>query len=225
MQRRNTLVFLKKVNRAQRDILRTDQLLTCLYEMTDSRQSLLNRMPNAQRYQNLSMEEPLWFITFGTVISAFLPALLIVWSYHYMRFESVEYIQIPSIIGISVVIALLCGIIRLCAAWFTRLDAKGTSSLKKFISAAEYTKSLAQNAVCRALDVMELPEEYRKSDALSGIYRYLIHSKDSTLETALTSYEYQAPPVPKPIRPAPAPIYFCLRRARKNADRLIRMSC
>lgn len=224
MQNRDTLIFLKKVTRAQRDIQRTDRLLTCLYKMADSNRALTKQVPNAERYQNIHTKEPLWFIAFGTVISAFLPALLVVWSYYYMRFESVEYAQIPGMIGIAIVIAFVCGLIRLFIALFRSLDTKA-GSFKKFISAAEYTKSLAQNAVCRALDTMKIPEHCKNPDILSAIYQYLIHHKNSSLEDALTMYEPQVPSEAKAIRPAPAVIYFHLRRARRNANKLIRMSC
>ncbi|GEM_PF-5412618 len=224
MQNKDTLVLLKKVTHAQRDIQRTDRLLTCLYKMADSKQALTKQIPNAERYQNIRTEEPLWFIAFGTVISAFLPALLVVWSYYYMRFGSVEYIQIPGMIGTAVIIAFLCGFIRLFIALFRSLDTKAVP-LKKFISAAEYTKSLTQNAVCRALDTTEIPEHCREPDILSAIYGYLSHHKNSTLENALASYKLQDPPEVKPIKPAPAVIYFYLRRTRRNADRLIKLSC
>lgn len=223
MQDRNTLVLLKKVTRAQRDIRRTDRLLTCLYKMADNNRVLAKQVPNAERYRNIHTKEPLWFIALGTVISAFLPALLVVWSYYYMRFESVEYAQIPGMIGIAIVIAFVCGFIRLFAALFRSLDEKA-GSFKKFISAAEYTKSLAQNAVCRALDTMEIPEHCKEPDILSAIYQYLIRHKNSPLEDALIMYEPQLPSEEKAIRPAPAVIYFHLHRARKNANKLIRLS-
>ena len=183
MQDRNTLVLLKKVTRAQRDIRRTDRLLTCLYKMADNNRVLAKQVPNAERYRNIHTKEPLWFIAFGTVISAFLPALLVVWSYYYMRFESVEYAQIPGMIGIAIVIAFVCGFIRLFAALFRSLDEKA-GSFKKFISAAEYTKSLAQNAVCRALDTMEIPEHCKEPDILSAIYQYLIRHKNPSRRCA-----------------------------------------
>lgn len=224
MQNRDMLVFLKKVTRAQRDTLRTDRLLACLYKMADSNRASSKQIPNAERYQNIHTEEPLWFIAFGTVVSAFLPALLVVWSYYYMRFESVEYAQIPGMIGIAVAIAFICGFIRLFTALFRSLDTK-TGSLKKFISAAEYTKGLAQNAVCRALDTMEIPEHCKNPDVLSAIYGYLSHHKNSSLENALASYKLQDPPEAKPIKPAPAIIYFYLRRVRRNANQLIKLSC
>lgn len=224
MQNKDTLVLLKKVTLAQRDIQRTDQLLTYLYKIADSKQDLTKQIPNAERYQNIRTEEPLWFIAFGTVISVFLPTLLVVWSYYYMRFGSVEYTQIPGMIGTAVIIAVLCGFIRLFIALFRSLDAK-TVSLKKFISATEYTKNLTQNAICRALDTTEIPEHCKELDNLSAIYEYLSHHKNSTIENALAFYEPQSPPEVKPIKPAPAIIYFYLRRTRRNANRLIKLSC
>jgi len=224
MQNRDTLNFLKRVTLAQNDILRIDQLLTYLRGKSETEPPFPGRTQDAEKYRNVHTEEPLWFVILGTVMSAFLPALLVVWSYYYMRFDAVEYVQIPGIIGASAILAILCGGIRLVITALRKLEA-GKLSLPRFISDAEYTKNLAKNAVCRALDIMEMPDSQRDPWILSAVYQYLIHHKDSSFEEALASCKRPYLSEPKSVRPAPAIIYFYLRRTRRNANKLIKISC
>lgn len=223
MQNKDMLAFLKRVTHAQQDIQRIGQLLLYLREKEDVETLSFHRNQDAEKYRNVHTEEPLWFIIFGTVISAFLPALLIVWSYYYMRFESVEYMQLPQMISTAAILAIICGVVRIGIASLRKLEA-GRSTLKKYISAAEYTNNLTKNAVCRALDIMKIPENQKEPCILSAVYQYFIHHKNTTFENALASYEQPYPSETNSIRPAPAVIYFYLHQAKRNANKLIKMS-
>lgn len=215
MPYKNFYRFIRRLLDIQTDILQLDQLLIRFEQDTDSKNISLSKEILDDRHDQIQETEPLWFIIFGTIVSSFLPSLLVVWSYHYLRFQSVIYDDIPGMIGISIILALLCGLIRFIFL-ITREIKAGSQAAERYVQSMRTIKKSAEDFVEQALSAADLPKNLKSYDILFSAAQTLKRNRDMPIKAALTRENPISIPLPKSVTPSYIMVFLLLRKTKKH---------
>ena len=215
--------FIRRLLDIQTDILQLDQLLIRFEQDTDSKNISISKENFDDRHEKIQETEPLWFIIFGTIVSSFLPSLLVVWSYHYLRFQSVIYDDIPGMIGISVILALLCGLIRFIFL-ITREIKAGSQAAERYIRSMRTIKKSAEDFVEQAISAADLPKNLQNYDILFSAAQALKRNPDMSIKAALIRENPISIPLPKSVSPSYIMVFLLLRKTKKQMKKLKNIS-
>ena len=125
--------------RVEEDLRRLEALSARLDTMTEKAR---RSRTQGEITDTFSGEEPLWFSAIGILFSMFLPMLLIIWSYYYLRFHTVAAEQLPQIIAIAVILAAICAIIRILILILSPIKPNSRSALHQFTVVRHKEKTL-----------------------------------------------------------------------------------
>lgn len=207
--------FIRRLLDIQTDIFQLDQLLIQFEQDTDSENVSISKKNFNDRYDKIQETEPLWFIIFGTIISSFLPSLLVVWSYRYLRSQSVIYDDIPGMIGLSVILALLCGLIRFIFL-ITREIKADSQAAERYVQSIRTIKKSAEDFVEQALSAADLPKNLKSYDILFSTAQALKRNPDMPIKAALIQENPVFIPLPKSVSPSYIMVFLLLRKTKKH---------
>ena len=125
--------------RVEEKLHRLEMLSARLEHITEK---MRRNLPQGEMSATFSGEEPLWFSSIGILFSMFLPMLLVIWSYYYLRFRAVEAEQLPQIIAIAIVLAAICAIIRVLIIILSPIKPESRSALHKLTVVRRKEKAL-----------------------------------------------------------------------------------
>ena len=118
-------------------------------------------------------------------------------------------------IGISIILALLCGLIRFIFL-ITREIKAGSQAAGRYVQSMRTIKKSAEDFVEQAISAADLPKDLKSYDILLSAAQTLKRNRDMPIKAALIRENPVFIPLPKSVSPSYIMAFLLLRKTKKH---------